>query len=235
MAAGDLSSDQLRYVDRVASGTRLDRTVVVAWVGAESGWNANKAGHNYLNVGPGETYPSTDQAGARVVGLISASSNYAGIRAAIPAGPAAQIKAIGESPWGTSASVLTSVYQQLASKSGGTINITPVVELVPGIPIPLPDSPLPGIHIPLPDPLQKAADAAGNIVGGAAADVASAVAKAIGPVLLEAGLGIVFTVAAFAFIAMGVNRLTGAPPKGIFDTVSGAVGTVAGASKLAAL
>lgn len=117
MPAGDLSPDQARYVDLVTKATGLDNTVVMAWVGQESGWGANKAGHNYLNVGPGRTYPSTEQAAANAAGLVNASDYYAGIRAAIPAGPAAQIKAIGESPWGTIASRLTDTYTSVLGKT----------------------------------------------------------------------------------------------------------------------
>jgi hypothetical protein len=229
MAAGDLSPDQSSYVDRVASGTGLDRRVVVAWVGSESGWNVNKPGHNYLNVGPGETYPSVAQAAARVVGLIEGSTNYYGIRAAIPAGPAAQVQAIGQSKWGTNPTALTSVYSQLAGGSG------PVVQPVNW----LSDAAGAATGAIL-DPfglLGAAGGAVGGAVAGAAGDVAGGVVgevvKDLGPVLLEAGLTIVFTVAAFALLAMGINQLTGQAPKKIFDTVSGAASTAAGVAALA--
>jgi hypothetical protein len=226
MAAGDLSPDQSRYVDRVAAGTGLDRRVVVAWVGAESGWGINKAGHNYLNVGPGETYPSVDQAAARVVGLINGSSNYYGIRAAIPAGPAAQVQAIAASPWGTSGTTLAAVYSQLVG-GGPTATLVSTQGVTPQDP----GGSQPTIVIPGWDPSKNLQRGLPDPVTGVAKDILGA----LGPILLSAGLTVVFTVAAFAFIAMGVNRLTGAPPKGIFDTVSGAVGTAAGAAKLAAI
>jgi hypothetical protein len=234
MAAGDLSSDQSAYVDRVASGTGLARPVVVAWVGAESGWGITKAGHNYLNVGPGETYPDVTRAAARVVGLINGNNLYAGIRAAIPAGPGAQIQAIGASPWGTSATVLAQVYSHL---SGTTVTAAAAAGSTGDI---------------------QTVSLIGDVASAAAAGVGTVVAGPIGGLLglfggqltkgvkdltgidivgglVTAGLTIVFTVAAFAFIAMGVNRLTGGGVKDIFDTVNGAVGGVAGAAKLAAL
>jgi hypothetical protein len=230
MAAGDLSPDQARYVDLVASETGLARTVVVAWVGAESGWGTNKAGHNYLNIGPGRTYPSTEQAAASVAGLLNSSDVYYAIRAAIPAGPAAQIKAIGESRWGTSAATLTAVYAGLAGGGPTIHNVNALSDAagaaVPGL------APLAGA---LGGALGSTAQGAADAVTGAAGSAVADAFKGLVPVVLEAGLGLVFTVAAFAFIAMGVNRLTGAPPKGIFDTVSGAVGTAAGAAKLAAI
>jgi hypothetical protein len=226
MAAGDLSPDQSSYVDRVASGTGLDRRVVVAWVGTESGWGTNKAGHNYLNVGPGETYPSVAQAAARVVGLIQGNSLYYGIRAAIPAGPGAQVQAIGASPWGTSATLLAQVYSQL---TGTTVTAAPAAPVVQDV-----------------NYLSDAAKAAaGTVLGGPLGGLLAGTSlnKGIKDLtgidvvggFLTAGLTIVFTVAAFAFIAMGVNRLTGNPVGKVFDTVSGAVGTAAGAAKLAAI
>jgi hypothetical protein len=227
MAAGDLSPDQSRYVDLVASETGLARTVVVAWVGAESGWGTNKAGHNYLNIGPGRTYPSTEQAAAAVAGLLNNSDLYYAIRAAIPAGPAAQIKAIGESRWGTSAATLTAVYAGLAGGAGPTIqNVNALSDAagaaVPGL------APLAGA---LGGALGSTAPGAADALTGAVADAF----KGLVPVVFEAGLGLVFTVAAFAFISLGVNHLFGNSAKDVFNQVSGAVGTAAGVAKLAAI
>lgn len=227
MAVGDLSPDQARYVDIVASATGLARTVVVAWVGAESGWGINKAGHNYLNVGPGETFPSVEQAAARAAGLVNASNRYTGIRTAIPAGPGAQAQAIGASPWGTNPTLLSSVYGQLAGTT--TADGTPTIQDV-------------GFWE---DQWQGFLDSFGVTIGGHPekalpylGDAAKAAGGALGldaGAIVGAGLTLVFTVAAFAVIAMAVNRLTGAPPKGVFDTVSGAVGAATGAAKLAAV
>jgi len=235
MASGDLSPDQTRYVDIVASATGLARLVVVAWVGSESGWGANKAGHNYLNIGPGRTYSSVEVAAANAAGLVNASDYYKGIRAAIPAGPGAQIQAIGASPWGTSATLLNSVYADLSG--------TPAVQNV---------SAVQNVNI-VSDAAGAVAGAAGNALGalgglvsGAVGDVAGAAAEgatsgmkavvdALAPVLVGAGLTIVFTVAAFALIALGVNHLFGNSAQDIFEQVSGVVGTAAGAAKLAAI
>jgi hypothetical protein len=230
MAVGDLSPDQARFVDLVAGATRLDRKVVVAWVGSESGWGTNKASHNYLNVGPGRTYPSTELAAANTAALVNASQHYGGIRSAIPAGPAAQVKAIGTSPWGTSGALLGQVYGQLTGLAPAGPTATPTVE---------------NVNL-LSDAASDAAKAAaglmfGGPLGGLLAN--STLTKGIKDLtgidlvggVVSAGLTIVFTVAAFALIAMGVNRLTGGGLKSTFDTVSGAVGTVAGAAKLAAI
>jgi hypothetical protein len=133
MALGDLSAGQRSYRDRVAAGTGLDRTVVTAWIGAESGWGVTKPDHNYLNVGPGRSYPSVAAAADAVVSLIRSSSHYAGIRAAIPRGASAQVEAIATSPWdagryGGDGSRLRTVHDQLTgrSSSGDTPTATPV-------------------------------------------------------------------------------------------------------------
>lgn len=131
MALGDLSPDQARYVDAVAAATGLSRQVVVAWVGSESGWGTTKANHNYLNVGPGETYTSVEQAAARAASLVRTSNNYAGIRAAVPVGGTAQVQAIGASPWGTSSNTLTAVYADLngvprTTDGAGGVAVKPV-------------------------------------------------------------------------------------------------------------
>lgn len=118
MSVGDLSPDQARFVATVAGRTGLDESVVRAWVGAESGWNVTKAGHNYLNIGPGRQYTSVDQAAAATAGLILGSQHYTGILAAIPAGAAAQVKAIGESAWGTVGGLLSNVWRQISGNPG---------------------------------------------------------------------------------------------------------------------
>lgn len=235
MALGDLSSDQSRFVDLVAQATGLSRDVVVAWVGSESGWGTTKPTHNYLNVGPGESYPSTQLAAARAAALINAGSHYVGIRAAIPAGGGAQVQAIGASPWGTSASLLNNVYGDLTAGSPVVKNVNALSDAAKGVAGAL------GLG-----PAASVAGAAGGAVAGAVGDAAGAVGSAVTsgvseaftalvPVVLEAGLGLVFTVAAFAFIAMGVNRLTGQGVTKTYNAISGAVGTAAGAAKLAAI
>ena len=134
MAAGDLSADQRSYRDRIAAGTGLDRTLVTAWIGAESGWNTTKPDHNYLNIGPGRSYPSVAAAADAVVQLLRTSHHYAGIRAAIPRGGLAQAQAIAASPWdagryGGDGSRLVGLYQQLTGGTSSTPGATPVLEL----------------------------------------------------------------------------------------------------------
>lgn len=94
-----LSFDQQVYADNVASQTGLDLGVVQAWVAQESGWGVTKGDNNYLNIGPGYSYPTVAQASTAAATLLNTSGYYAGIRQAIPGGPAAQIDAIAQSPW----------------------------------------------------------------------------------------------------------------------------------------
>lgn len=242
MALGDLSPDQARYVDFVARATGLNRSVVVAWVGTESGWGITKGGHNYLNVGPGQTFASVDQAAARAAALVNASGYYTGIRAAIPAGPAAQVDAIGASPWGTIASDLKDVYRDLARPAAAapadppaagqpelaveTIGVSPrdaldaLSDIIRGLWVPG--------QVPLPDALKDPLGSAGSAVAGALGlDVDSLLGQLYG-----LGLGLVFTVAALGLIALGLNRLTGASPRDRFQQMSGALGVAGTAGKV---
>jgi len=232
MATGDLSSDQARYVDLVVKATGLARDVVVAWVGSESGWGVNKAGHNYLNIGPGRTYASTEQAAAAAAALVNASDYYVGIRAAIPAGGGAQVAAIADSPWGTDGGLLSKVYGQLAGSGGAPVQLV-ATQTDPYLqpPTGTPDPGTPTVVIPGWDPSKNIQRGIPEPLTGLAKDIF----EGLTPALLKAGLGVIFTVAAFVFIAMGINRLTGGSLKSIFDTVSGAVGAAGGAAKLAAI
>lgn len=214
MAFGDLSSDQRRYRDRLAGATGLAPLVVSAWIGTESGWGITKAGHNYLNIGPGRQYASVDQAAAAAAVLLG-QPRYAGIRAAIPAGPAAQIKAIGESPWGTIASRLADVYRRLAGSGPPTLAdiADRQVERISG----------PG---PTLNPVKAVGEAASGLVGNIA-----------GPILAEIlpiGLGLVFAAGALVLIVLGLSRLTGAPAAERFTQLSGLVGGAGLARGLAA-
>jgi len=92
----ELSAPQRDYAARVASGTGLNRRVVTAWVAQESGWSTIKDGHNYLNIGPGRTYPSVAAAAQAAVQLLQ-HDRYAAIRAART--PRGQLDAIVQSPW----------------------------------------------------------------------------------------------------------------------------------------
>lgn len=226
--AKSLSPDAARYAGLVASGTGLDPTVVTAWVAAESGWDITKPSHNYLNVGPGRTYPSTDQGATAAAALVNTSSNYAGIRASKTAGGWAQVQAIGGSKWGTKLASLGTIYQQLAGPGG------------PGLVAVDPDGYTLKERIGIVDPLSPSEmlDVTANVATGlvtGVADVAKnamldGVAKIVDAFAAQL-LGLVFTAAALALIAVGLNRLTGTPAKERFGQVSKLVG---GASMAAA-
>lgn len=227
MAAGDLSEDQRRFRDVVVNLTGLDPVVVTAWIGAESPWGQTKDDHNYLNIGPGEAFPSAGHAAGRGAALINTQPRYAGLRASRNQSPQAQIEAIIASPWGTTAQPLRRVFDQLADtdptedSGGGSWFDLPDLPDLPG---PLPDLPdLPAVG----NPVDAAKDAAGGVVGGAV-DVATSTVGGIADAALEKGfelaLGVVFTVAALALIALGLARLTGRDSRAVFDTVTGATG-----------
>jgi len=244
MPAGDLLPDQARYVDLVSSETGLDRTVVVAWVGSESGWLVNKAGHNYLNVGPGYQFASTEQAAARVAGLINDSDLYYGIRAAIPAGPAAQVKAIGASRWGTSAALLSAVWAQLVA--GGTAVHTTLLDATAVTPsgaalaqnvgfwedtlktgkgiLAFGTGDLGGVASALPS--------VSGLAGGAASALGIPTPGDIVGGIVKAGATLIFTAAAFGIIAMALNRLTGVSPVAAFQKVAQTAGPLAAVAAL---
>lgn len=154
MTLGQLSPDQVRFRDQMVARTGLAGDVVTAWIGAESGWNTTKPGHNYLNVGPGRRYTSPEQAAASSAGIIVSDPRYAGVAKAAQQGPYTQVAAIVASPWdaghytpkdGPAGSKLTKVYDQLTGntdKTGFWDNLTfdgnpfdsvvPKPNLVPG-------------------------------------------------------------------------------------------------------
>lgn len=214
MSAGQLSEDQRRYRDALVGATGLDATVVTAWIGAESGWGITKTGGNYLNIGPGRTYASTAQAASAAASLVNSSPRYAGIRSAIPAGPVAQVRAIGASPWGTSAAVLGAVYAQLSA--------TPMTTVAGGAELPAATPAglrIPGTDIEIPMPWDIASDAGKAVVAG--------ISSLLGPafeLVLRTGLSLVFTVGGIALIAMGLNRLTGTSVREGFDRITGLTG-----------
>lgn len=202
MALGDLSTDQSRFVDLVVQKTGLDRNAVVSWVGTESGWGITKGDHNYLNIGPGFRFNSVDQSANRVAGLINDSSLYKGVKSSVSGGAAAQIDAIGASPWGTHASTLGDVFKDLLKKGGSAAGEAKDL---------------------LEDPSGYAADKAG--------DVAENVARAIGldKVVLKAGemsLALVFTVGGLALVGLGLARITATNARAGLETAGSAVDKV---------
>ena len=58
----------------------------------------------------------------------------------------------------------------------------------------------------------------------------SKIAEVLGPVVLHIGLEIIFTVAAFGIISMGVHRLTGTSPVQVFNKTAQVAGTGAAAA-----
>lgn len=207
MAVGDLSSAQRRYRDIIARGTGLHRDVVTAWIGAESGWNVTKPGHNYLNVGPGRTYPTVDHAAGDVVRIVSSLGYYRGIRDAIRSGnPDRQVKAITTSPWdagryGGDGSRLINVYNQIAgadvatssSAAGAEVVQTDSRDLARGA-----VRSIPGLG-PLLAPLipGEGQSLQESIVQGAA----------------KITIGFAFTAAALALIVVGLLRLLNVDPR----------------------
>jgi hypothetical protein len=213
VAVGDLSPDQARYVDQLTAGTGIDRSVAVAWVGSESGWGVNKPDHNYLNIGPGRQYGSTDAAASAAASLITSSSLYQGIRSAIAAGPGAQVAAIQSSPWDAAhygghrladvyASVIHSPNSQgnLTGPSGVLQTGFSLGDLAKGALIPGYSvlSHLPGI---------------GGVVGSATDKVVNTVVSAAAGALLQ----LVFVAAALGLIGLGLARLTGNDARDMFN------------------
>ncbi len=200
MPVGDLSTDQARFAARVTAGTGLDPRVVTSWVGTESGWNTYKPSHNYLNIGPGRSYASVDQAADAVIGLVRGSSYYGGIVASAAQGPAAQIDAIGSSKWGTKKQTLSDVFADLtgvrvikdAGQGAETVDFT-LPGWIPGVggnTVDTPDLPSPG-----------------DVLGSISGDI-SKVAGAVTSQVLQGALSLVFTTASIALIGLGVFRLT---------------------------
>lgn len=208
MALGDLSDDQQRYAQTVASGTGLNPAVVVAWIGAESGWSITKPTHNYLNIGPGRSYDSVDQAAAAVVDLIRNSGHYGGIRAAVPLGAEAQVKAIQDSPWDADHYHGTRLRDTFVALLDRALHDNTLSDSINEI----------GAWVAGP-----VTDAIGDAIGAVVPDLGD-----VGRQVLIAGLGLVFTLGAIALIAMGLNRLTNGS---VTDTFS----KVAGVAKVAAV
>jgi hypothetical protein len=219
MAVGQLSADQAAYAAQVASATGLDTDVVRAWIGAESGWGVTKPTHNYLNIGPGRQYPTVDQAATAAAQLVGSSSNYAGIRSAIPAGPAAQVDAIQQSPWDqnhygghrlmdTYTSVVGAGTSSSTAAAGAAV---PVSVRIPGT----------NIHLP----------GLGDLTFGAATDVTNRVVAAAGGAML----GLLFSTAALALIGLGLSRLTGNNARDLFGKAQQTTGQAAQVAQIAAL
>lgn len=231
MALGDLSPDQARYAAKVASLTGLDPSVVVAWIGSESGWATTKSSHNYLNIGPGRQYQSVDQAAAAAAGLLNSSSYYGGIRNAIAISPAAQVDAIEASPWdvghyGGSQHRLLTLWQALTGK-GGSINLGD------------PNGPT-ATNVGLIDPIAGI----GNVVLPGIGDLTRGLVGATGltkivntaiAAVSSSLLTLVFTAAALGLVGLGLARLTGNNARDLFGKLQGTTEQVAQVAKIAAV
>jgi hypothetical protein len=227
MAVGSLSPDQARFAAGVAKTTGLDPTVVAAWIGAESGWGVTKPGSNYLNIGPGRTYASTDQAAAATAELIGSSQNYTGIRSAVPAGPAAQVKAIEASPWDAGhygGGGLETVWSQLYGAGGpqlldaqGTSDPTAV----------LADQKL--------NPLLLGPGLLGKILGQLGGKASEKVAGVVLSAVAPLGLQLLFIGAGLGLVVMGLSRLTGTGIQRNYEQGKTIVGIVSKAADIAAV
>jgi len=210
-----LSADEARYVDLVAAGVPLDRNVVVAWVACESGWGVTKPGHNYLNIGPGRSYPTTDAAAADAVAVAHQANMKIGGTTA-----QTQLQSIIASPWDAghyAGGCLADTYNGLGA---GT------VQLVGSGPLGTPCLDPTGITCG--DGLVGGlGDAAGSLIDWTGlGDVLDSAVNSLGEVLLTIALGFVFTTAALGLIVLGVTRLTGKPAGEVAGTVKN-VATVA--------
>lgn len=103
---GDLGPEQRRFVRGVAKLTHLKPRTIAAQARAEEGNAAQteaEGTHNFLNMGPGISYPSL-KAGVRATAANyndTSSPNYAGVRATRGKSARQQAEAIAASPWGT--------------------------------------------------------------------------------------------------------------------------------------
>lgn len=88
-----VTENQARFVILVTSGTKLNPSVIAAWVLAEGGPDDNP-----LNIGPGNHYGDVDGAAKATVALLHTSA-YKGIMASVGKSPQEQIHAIAASPW----------------------------------------------------------------------------------------------------------------------------------------
>lgn len=205
----DLSGDAQTYANAVSAATGLDSRVVTAWIACESGWGITKPGHNYLNIGPGRTYPDVGSA-ARDVAATLNNGLYGDVLAA--SGGPAQLAALKASPWDAghySGGCFDQVYASLAG-TGAAVAATSTAQLAGwGLPS------IPGV----------------DSVLGFFAD-AFDLDAIFGQVLVVVVSG-VFLTAAFGIIVLGLNRLTA--NSATRQRIEQVGGTVAQTAALAAL
>ncbi|HEU5115590.1 MAG TPA: NlpC/P60 family protein [Isosphaeraceae bacterium] len=88
----------------VAKQTHLNPRTIAAQARAEEGSGAQTEAeqtHNFLNMGPGISYPSLQAGIHETAKNYNTNPLYAGVRATRGQGPKAQAQAIASSPWGT--------------------------------------------------------------------------------------------------------------------------------------
>lgn len=103
---GDLGPEQRKFIRGVAKLTHLKPRTIAAQARAEESFGYQTEAdqtHNFLNMGPGISYPSL-KAGVKATAANyndTSSPNYAGVRATRGQSARRQAEAIAASPWGT--------------------------------------------------------------------------------------------------------------------------------------
>lgn len=225
MSLGQLSPAAAEYGATLSQLTGLDPAVVVTWLGAEEPWGSVDPTNNYLNIGPGNRYPSPQQGAAAAAALINNSSQYASIKQAAASGdPTAQISAIEASPWDGNAHYgggLGSLYSQVsAALPAQTATLTGASwwqYFVPG-------GGITALGGALGSTISKGEKAAGHAVSSAVSGALSS--KGIQKALLT----IAFVAAGLGLIVLGLTRIF----PGVTRTVTSTIGTIAGGAAKAA-
>lgn len=95
-----LNADQTTFGNYLTSGTGLNPTVVAAWMHAEepASRDPQAQGHNWLNIGPGHSYPSAFAAANATIDVIN-QPNMSSIKGTENRSDAAQLRGIWQSPW----------------------------------------------------------------------------------------------------------------------------------------
>ena len=181
-----LSNDAEVYRNAVVAATGLDSRLVTAWIACESGWGITKAGHNYLNIGPGRSYPDVATAARDVVSTLH-NGLYGPVLAA--QGPQAQAEALKASPWDAGHYANGCLDSVLADLIGGG-GAAPAAMLTASRTLPS-----------IPNPIDVGKSLLGTVSDALDLD------ELLGQVLTVVVTG-VFITAAFGIIVLGLNRLT---------------------------
>jgi hypothetical protein len=187
-------SDRQHFVELVSQMTGLDYRVVYAWTLAEEGQGLKPPGaHNWLNLRTGSRtkgysgvpvteagagfaeFRNVNDAARETAHWINKFSHYSGIRASVGKPPAAQLRAIIQSPWAgghyNGGRSLVAAFRRApagrsSANSAGTGTAENVVSIVPYPPFVDPTDKLPGgVRIPDIPGLPTADDIAGSLAG----------------------------------------------------------------------